>query len=141
MSLKYISYILFAGVILYGYNTYSNVKKYNANNPNSLNTMLMLTPSNKQILFINNFNLISNNIRATNLHGLTREEINKLANNYRINLKKKKIVFIKKIIEWMEEHNKYYVTLNKHANALPSNEYLGKTFTKKDLQSLLQKLE
>ena len=81
--------------MVYAYNTYSNVKKYNANNPNSLNAMLMLTPSNKRASFIHNFDLVSENDRATNLHGLSREEINKLASKYRVHLKKEQTSFQK----------------------------------------------
>jgi len=86
---QYIIWISAAIILLLIYNTYNKLKTYNANNPNSLKHMLIVIPSTEQkFLFVRDFNLVSEDKRSTNLHGLTIEDISKLAARYRYYLRK-----------------------------------------------------
>lgn len=83
IKLKYISYLFLVGAIYYGYSAYNQASIYNANNPNSIHSMLMLIPSNKQAQFIDDFNQIAQGTRAINLHGRSANEIRTLAEQTR----------------------------------------------------------
>ena len=83
IKLKYISYLFLVGAICYGYSAYTQASTYDANNPNSIHSMLMIIPSNKQAQFIDDFNQVAQGLRAINLHGMSVNEIHTLAEQTR----------------------------------------------------------
>ena len=83
IKLKYISYLFLVGAIYYGYSAYNQASTYDANHPNSIHSMLMIIPSNKQAQFIDDFNQVAQGLRAINLHGMSVNEIHTLAEQTR----------------------------------------------------------
>lgn len=137
---KIILIVLFGYLAYYGYKLYSDGIHYNANNPNSLNIMITLTPANEKVKFIKDFELASNDIEGRNLHTLSREEITILANKKRFKMVTLKIRFLTNVIDSLNEQNKQKILLDSTGFRFPREGYIPKEFTLEDLIKEREKL-
>lgn len=118
-----------------GWYFYSKAFVYDANNPNSLDILLRATHPENKVRFIKDFELASNDMRATNLHGLSKNEISKIANNRRIG----HINFLKKCLSEMKKSGKSTIYLDKFAVRKPTNYDRSYSYTTEDIQKIINK--
>lgn len=137
---NYLGIAILAILAIYGWNKFSNAKKYNANDSNSLAIMTMLTTPENRVQLVKDFELASDDIRGINLHGLTAKEIHVIAEGRRESKKEHQIDFLKKVIEVLEESRKESVILNSNATRFPDSPSESEEYSISELRILLDNL-
>ena len=138
--MKYLKIVIIGIIIIYVWSIINDAKKYDANNQNSLVVMLKLVSPNERVQFLNDFEIASDNIRATNLHGLSKEEIHDIAQHRKNILKKQKIVFLKHVIHSLEKTRRESIRLNSNTTGFPQLGTVGKKYSKYELKIKLDNL-